>query len=214
MKLSEIKYKDLICKTTKNDLEQIVFEKENSQVQEKCDVGFIFGGVSMLPYRVDKGIELYQNGLVDKLLVSGGVGFMNTDRKTPEALKMYDYLREHDIPDKDIIVESFSRNTVENIQNSLTLLKEKYDIDKSTYALVTSDFHVRRCLGLFASVLGHRDTLFGSGVKDGKTDIDSWDNNFYGKRMIYQEAIALCMYAKQSRLEDLEIGGLELTKTK
>lgn len=199
---------------TDEEIESIVFEKDNNHVEEKCDIGFIFGGISMIPYRVDEGIKLYEHELVSKLLVSGGVGFMNTDRITPEAYKMRDYLLEKGIPKEDIIVEDRSRNTIENIKNSFELLNEKYDYLKLTYALITSDFHVRRCLGLFEQALGRGDTIVGSGILDGVKDINSWANNSAGRSQIIKEAWALSLYAKQGKIKDIEIPDVHQLKRK
>lgn len=211
MKLSEIKYRDILCGARKEDIDKIVFEKEH-QVEDRCEIGFIFGGISMIPNRVDEGIRLYEDGLINRILVSGGVGFLNTDRKVPEAYKMRRYLIDQGIPSKDIIVEDRSRNTVENIENALELLNDEYDIRKLKIALISSDFHIRRCLGLFAHELGQKETLFASGVADGKTDIINWGNNLYGARLVLTEAILLSMYAKKGKIEDLEIPGLELSR--
>lgn len=194
------------------EIENIVFEKGNNKIDEKCDIGFIFGGTSMIPYRVDQGIKLYEKELVSKLLISGGIGFMNVDRVTPEAINMRDYLLEKGIPRGDIIVENRSRSTIENIKNSLNLINEKYDYQKLKYALITSDFHIRRCLGLFEKILGRGDTLFCSGVLDGTRDINSWTNSIAGRKQILQEALLLCLYVKQGKLKDIEISDMPILK--
>ena len=126
-RLSQIKYNEILFKASKLDMEQIVFEdqrvlKDEKDVSEEYDFGLIFGNASMISLRADKGIELYRKQIVRRLIVSGGIGFLNTDRIVPEADKMQQYLLERGIPEEDIIVERFSRNTVENIQNSLQIL--------------------------------------------------------------------------------------------
>lgn len=213
MKLSEIKYGDVLFRATKEDIDRIVYEKDK-QVEEKCDIGFIFGGISMIPNRVEEGLRLYKEGLIDRFIVSGGIGVLNTDRKVPEAHKMKNYLLDKGIDSSDIIVEDQSINTFQNIENSLKILSENWDIDKLKFALISSDFHVRRCLGLFAHELEQKENLFVSGVSDGKTDIENWPKSLYGKRLILTEAIALSMYAKKQKMEDLEIQGLELKRTR
>lgn len=211
MKLSEIKKSDILFRSKSSDLEKIVFEQENNILKKRCDVGVVFGGISMLPYRVDQAATLYQEGLIDKILVTGGIGFLNTDRKIPEALKMQNYLLSLGIPNSDILVEQNSRNTFENTFYSMELLQDDYNLDDINIALITSDFHIRRCLGLFSQYL-NSDNLFGSGVVDGKTDIGSWKNTLYGKRLILQEAMLLCRYVKQSMIPDMEIKGLSLER--
>ena len=219
-RLSQIKYNEILFKASKLDMEQIVFEdqrilKDEKDVSEEYDFGLIFGNASMIPLRADKGIELYRKQIVRRLIVSGGIGFLNTDRIVPEADKMQQYLLERGIPEEDIIVERFSRNTVENIQNSLQILNSRYDnVEKMRFALITSDFHVRRCLGLFEKQLGKKENVIGCGALDGVNDIQHWSNSFTGKRHILIEAMMLCMYAKQNRLDDIEISNLAFQRVR
>ncbi len=219
-RLSQIKYNEILFKASKLDMEQIVFEdqrvlKDEKDVSEEYDFGLIFGNASMISLRADKGIELYRKQIVRRLIVSGGIGFLNTDRIVPEADKMQQYLLERGIPEEDIIVERFSRNTVENIQNSLQILNSRYDnVEKMRFALITSDFHVRRCLGLFEKQFGKKENVIGCGALDGVNDIQHWSNSFNGKRHILIEAMMLCMYAKQNRLDDIEISNLAFQRVR
>ncbi len=218
-RLSEISYHEILTKASKDDIEKIVFEEKrilNSNEEfnnQPYDIGFIFGGVSMLPYRVEKGIELYNKKIVDRLVVSGGIGFQNVDRKNTEAEKMKGYLLEQGIPKEDIIVERFSRNTIESIENTFKILSYEYgSVDALNYVLITSDFHVKRCLGLFEKAINSTGNFTGCGIKDGVKDKENWRNSLAGKKQIYLEAIALCLYAKQGRLKDEEISELVLKK--
>lgn len=93
MKLSDISYIDLFTKyNNKRDLCDIVFDTEYRRVENKANFGIVFGGISMIPYRVDEALKLYKADLIDKLVLTGGIGFFSKDRKTPEALKMCEYL--------------------------------------------------------------------------------------------------------------------------
>ena len=102
MKLTEMKSRDIFTsKTTPEDVEKIVFSGDNlSKNQAHNNVAVLLGGPGMIPYRADKGIWLYEEQKVEKVLVSGGIGYLNTDRTTPEAFKMRDYLLSQGIPDK------------------------------------------------------------------------------------------------------------------
>lgn len=229
-KLSDIKYRDILLRYSIEEINSIVFEKEKTEVNEKCDIGFIFGGVSMIPFRVENGIKLYNQKLVNRLLVSGGVGFQNLDRKNTEAAKMQRYLLEKGIPKRDILVEDSSRSTIENIQNTLQMLKKDYtseEIPNIKFALISSDFHIRRCLSMFALQMNHfnkdelnnlysleqiKDNLNAMATKDGIHDEEIWQTSLAGKKMILQEAISLCMYAKKQKIENLEISRLSKKK--
>lgn len=165
----------------------------------------------MIPHRVEQAIRLYENKKIERILVSGGIGFLNLDRKTPEGLKKEKHLLENGVPKRDIIVESKLRNSFENISLSLDILKHEYDLDNTKIALITSDFHIKRCYEMVAQYL-NRDNLFSSGVKDGITDIEHWQESIYAKRIIYQEALLLCYYAKQGKINNLNIEGLTLER--
>ncbi len=206
MKLTDITYFDLLTKYhNKDNLENIVFDIEYPKVESKTDFGIVFGGISMIPYRVQEALRLYNEELIDKLVLTGGIGFLNKDRKTPEALKMREYLLNQSVPDSDIIVEGKSRSTYENINLFLQILKNQYNLDDTSFALITSDFHIRRCLAMVRKLLNNDNLLYGSGVKDNITDINSWYKNNYGKRLILKEALSLCYYAKRGIIDNLDI---------
>lgn len=231
-KLADIKYRDILFHYSIGEINKIVYEKEKVEVKEKCDIGFIFGGVSMIPFRVENGIELYNKKLVDRLLVSGGIGFQNLDRKNTEASKMRRYLLEKGIPEQDILVEESSRSTLENIRNTLQMLKKDYtseEIPNVKFALVTSDFHVRRCLSMFALQMDNfnqeeldglyslekiKNSLSAFATKDKIHDKGIWQASLAGRKMILQEAISLCMYAKKEKIENLEISDLSLKRSR
>lgn len=217
MKLTEMKSRDIFTsKTTPEDVEKIVFSGDNlSKNQAHNNVAVLLGGPGMIPYRADKGIWLYEEQKVEKVLVSGGIGYLNTDRTTPEAFKMRDYLLSQGIPDKDILVESFSRSTIENMANSLAILEGLlYNLNETELTVVTSDFHLRRSMGLLINALGNSTNVYGAGSKDGVTDIDSWQNTFAGRKQIMQEALLLIKYAKEHRIPDMEIEGPSLKRHK
>lgn len=214
MYLSEIRKRDIIFNSNSSDIENIVYEKEDNNTDLKTDIGFIFGGISMIPHRINQGLKLYTSGLVNKILLSGGIGSSNIDRKTPESIKMKNYLIDNGVPSKDIIMESNSRNTIENIYNSLDILKGMCNLSSTTFTLITSDFHMRRCLGLLSKALESNKNIYKSSVMDGKTDINSWMKTFYGKKLILQEAIILVQFAEKAKINDIEIENLSFTKKK
>ena len=194
-----------LLNTIIDNLQDIVFDTEYKKVEDRANFGIVFGGISMIPYRVDEALRLYNEDLIDKLVMTGSIGFLNKDRKIPEALKMREYLLKHNVPDSDIIVESKSRSTFENVELFLKILKEQYNLDEITFALITSDFHLKRCMAMVSKLLNNDTTLYGSGAKDNTTDIDSWFTNLYGRRLILQEAFLLCCCARKVIANDLEI---------
>lgn len=201
MNLSETNYKDILLKYNKETIENMVFLKKMFVEDTKSDIGIVFGGISMIPYRLEEAIRLYKEGLIKKILVTGGIGRLNVDRITPEAIKMQYYLVNHDIPVNDIIIEREAKNSYENVKYSLNLIEEKYSLKNTRISLITSDFHMKRCMLMMAQFLDFA-TYTPQSVKDGITDLEHWKNGLLGKRVIYQEALLLSYYDKHHRIKE------------
>lgn len=180
-------------------IENIVYQEEQS-LMDTCDVGILFGGFSMLPNRANKALELYKQGMINRILISGGIGYLNTGRKIPEALKIEAYLYEKGIPQKEILVEPNSRNTYENILFSLKLLKESYKFNQLKLALITSDYHLKRCMGIMKKEEDQIE-LYGVGAKNGITDKENWSQSLSGIRNVCQEAMLLYYYASRGLMD-------------
>lgn len=124
MKDTETNYIDILLKFNSKTIEEMVFQKEGASLEERGDVGIVFVGISMIPNRLEEAVRLYEEGKIKKIMVTGGIGRLNIDRITPEAIKMGNYLKKHSIPKNDILVEPKAKNSYENIQYSLGLLRE------------------------------------------------------------------------------------------
>lgn len=182
----------------------MVFMKEETSEIIPCDVGIVFGGISMIPYRLKETEKLYKAGLIEKILVTGGIGRLNIDRVTPEAIKMAKFLMEKHIPQNDILLEPNAKNTYENIKYSLEILKGNYTLPNNKLMLITLDFHMKRCRKLMEKEL-KGTTLWSKAVKDGKTDLENWQETLLGKRVIYQEALLLSYYVKHNSMNDFSL---------
>ena len=105
-------------------LAQIVFFG-TTDYRRPADVAVVFGAQvhpaaapsSTLTWRVDTAVELYREGLVDRLVMSGGVGESGYD----EALVMRDMAVERGVPASAIVVDSQGVNTEATVANSVRL---------------------------------------------------------------------------------------------
>lgn len=88
--------------------------------------------------RMEKGIELYKMGVVDRLLLTGDDGAYHVD----EMRVMTTYVREHGVPDTAVLVDGQGYRTYE----SCTRAKQTYQI--SRVIVVTQRFHLGRALYL------------------------------------------------------------------
>ncbi len=85
--------------------------------------------------------EMYKEGLVRKLIISGGKTF---GKELPsEAQVITDYLTKHfEIPVEVIVKEESSTSTTENIKNVEEILKDKKINGK--LAIITNAYHMQR----------------------------------------------------------------------
>lgn len=95
--------------------------------------------------RVIYAAQLYHQGKVENLLLSGGFLGWNP-RQTSPAQDMADLLQALDIPQQALWLEPDSRNTYENALLSAKILQEK-DVQK--ILLITSAWHMHRAVKLF-----------------------------------------------------------------
>lgn len=118
-----------------------LFEPENTPSGK---VAIVFGAglyrngspTPVLRDRVATAAELYQNGKVEKLLMSGD----NSSRGHNEPIAMRDYAISLGIPDQDIILDYAGHRTYDTCYRA----RDIFEIDSAI--LVTQAFHLPRAL--------------------------------------------------------------------
>ncbi|MGG4440016.1 YdcF family protein [Brevibacillus fortis] len=112
--------------------------------------------------RLEQAVTLYEEGYVSKLLVTGGLGEGKT---ITEAAVSRNYLVAKGIPEEDILLESKSTSTYENLLYGQQVLEE-HDIQDAL--IISHDYHLARAmvmadsLGIVASPVGTTShVLFG-----------------------------------------------------
>lgn len=93
-----------------------------------------------LQYRLDKTLELYNEGFADAIIVSGAQG---DDELITEALAMKIYLMDNGVPESSILEEDHSYSTYENLFYSNAIMKEK---NLESAIIVSNSFHMSRAL--------------------------------------------------------------------
>jgi uncharacterized SAM-binding protein YcdF (DUF218 family) len=112
-------------------------------------------------------LQLYRLGKVNKILITGGKGFL-MDEMVPEAEQLRCIMLMAGVPEEDIIVETGAVNTRENAMYAAQVLRQHPSWKK--VLLVTSAFHMRRSEGCFE--------------KEGVT-FDSYPTDFYSSEPIF-----------------------------
>ncbi len=122
-------------------------------IQFKCDVGVVFGaGITKngnpspaLKYRLEKGIELYKNGKLKKILISGRI---------PETIVMKNYLLLKEINLEDIIIDISGENTGATLRNVKKF--QRNNEEKLSVAFISQRYHLARIF-LLAHKYGIKD---------------------------------------------------------
>ena len=97
---------------------------------------------NMTKDRADKGIELYQKGLVNKILVSGDHGTNGYD----EVNTIRNYILEKGIPAEDVFMDHAGFTTFNSMYRARDIFKVRDMI------IVTQDFHLPRAVFLARSL--------------------------------------------------------------
>lgn len=111
----------------------------------KVDVGIVLGNKvelngqpsERLQSRLEKAIELYQQGYFPYLIVSGGIGKEGFD----EAVVMKDYLVNHGIPEAKIILDNKGTNTAMTAKQAKHIMSEK---GFRSAMIITQFYHISR----------------------------------------------------------------------
>jgi uncharacterized SAM-binding protein YcdF (DUF218 family) len=145
-------------------VDEFVRITETAMVSEKqlgrYDAGIVLGGGMVTIDRENdrlifqkntdrflQTIHLYKRGIIRKILLSSGSGSLVFD-DILEASLLKKYLIELGIPDKDILVDSLSRNTYENAVNSSKIINDSLKGGK--FLLITSALHMARAKACFS----------------------------------------------------------------
>jgi len=133
---------------------------DSELIIEPYEVGVLLGG-SMRYYndvierpvysqsvdRLLQTIALYKKGKIKTILLSGGSGRLtNPDEKESPIIK--EVLLVAGVSEKDILMESKSRNTWENAKYSSQMIKDQASDGK--VLVITSAWHMRRSLACFS----------------------------------------------------------------
>lgn len=90
----------------------------------------------MLKDRLDKAVELYKEGIADKIIVSGDHG----NKEYDEVNAMKSYLMENEIPSKNIFMDHAGFSTYES------LYRAQYIFEVEKLVVVTQEYHLYRAV--------------------------------------------------------------------
>lgn len=90
--------------------------------------------------RINHAISLYKNGNIKKIIFTGGTKF---EAELEEARTARAYALKHNVKDEDILIETQSRFTEDNLKNA-----KQVGIDNGihTYTIVSDPLHMKRAM--------------------------------------------------------------------
>ncbi|MCB0635660.1 MAG: YdcF family protein [Lewinella sp.] len=139
----------------------VAWEPRPIPVSEPYDVAIVLGGYLSEAGRLQPGppefseradrltapIALYHQGLVKKLLLSGGAGTLFLEDEQPEATTAAQYALNLGVAAEDLLLDIQARNTYENALFSAELLAGRPAGER--YLLVSSAWHLPRAAACF-----------------------------------------------------------------
>lgn len=207
MKLSEAKTENI------NDeyITRIVFDGIFDDL-ESAKYAIVFGHYQLQKYRVEKTVQLYKQKRVQKIIFSGGVGgFANhTNETVSEAVMMSELAISLGVKKEDIYVEDKSNSTIENVKNVYVFLKKIEKLETlNRIILISSEFHMKRCLAIARKVFPNDIKFTLSPALDGYSDKDNWYLSDYyrdsGRFYVIWEEKLLVENAQKGNIVDLDV---------
>lgn len=101
-------------------------------------------GMNLWQRPASAAVELYHQGMSGKLILCGG---HNNKIGQPEAAAIHEFTLAHGVPSENLLVDTTSLNTYENISNALALLRANaFNTHNITLNIISIHFHARRAL--------------------------------------------------------------------
>lgn len=185
---------------SKELIHDILF-KNISDDGKPCDCIFVPSSRTGTKYRTPAVVEQYFLGRSSKILFSGG-----DNGEFFESVPMKEMALESGVPEKDIIMETNSTNTKENVIESLLVLDEYLGLKNIQRIMIcTAFYHMRRChLTLQKYAPSWIEYSFYP-VLDKTTRPDNWWNYENGRNRVCKEIKGLIHYAKIGDILDFKI---------
>ena len=197
---------------------------------ETAPCALVLGSTKAHIYRLPKAVELYKQGKVQKILLSGGAkwefpcdddfslaeGFpgcaaFSNEKNSPEgkiseADRMQFTALKLGVKPEDLLLDNLSMTTIENMVCSLVTLEKSvrlYNINE--IILVTTSYHMRRSLGLARMLFPKWIRIIPCASEDHNTRRDNWWKTEVGSKRVHNEIELMIHYIKKGIMEDFEI---------
>lgn len=196
MKISELSPDKLSNKL----IENLLYTHINDDL-EKGDCIFVFGSQTAIKYRLPKAIQLYKDGRANKILFSGGAVWGGNS--SPEAILLKNKAMDFGVPEEDILVETYSNNTKENIISSLLILDKYFELHNiKRLLIVTSNYHMRRTYLTLKTYMPSWIDFSLCVAENESTRKDNWYLSEKGRKKVIEESGKIIKYVKMGAIVD------------
>lgn len=199
MNVSDLQYKDISRDLINSMLfENIEYSDTNS------DMGIVMGSYSAVKYRVPRAVALYNKGLVKNFIFSGGKMLIDSGIYE-EADIMKDFAIESGLPSSNIYTACNSHSTFESLKNAFDLLKSIEYFTPKNITLITTSFHMKRCLLLVDKMFSKDINIIPCPVNDSFTTKENWYKTPAGYERANGEIFGIIDYANKGYINNFNI---------
>lgn len=183
MFISELTNKEL----TEKMIDSVLFEGLED-TGETADCIIVLGSTKASQYKMPIAVSAYKENRAPKLLLSGGKEKDFNEGRMREADHMCRTAIMLGVKQEDIILETLSQNTIENILGSLFELQREFCINHvRRVLLVTTSYHMRRSLAIARYLFPRHIDVLPCPADDTHTRRDNWANNAEGRKRAADE---------------------------
>lgn len=201
MLVSEIKEENLT-----DELVDKLLYSGLEDTREDVDCIIVLGSIKAPKYRVPVAVKAYHAGRAGKIMLCGGAVRDFPDGEDTEYGHMLKKALELGVPKEDIILETTSMNTVENLLCALVELQRTFWLNRvKKVLLVTTTYHMRRSLAIARYLFPAHIEIIPCPAADDNTNRDNWMNTPKGRQRAVAEALNIVNCVKNGVFPDFEI---------
>lgn len=182
-------------KLDERQITKILFSSDEPQA---VDCIMVLGGYQHA--RADRAAEFYWRGLAKTIAVTGGITGSQV-YSISQGRFLANYLIEQGIPEKDIIIEGHSTNTLENIMFGIEEIRNRLGQNKRL-GFISIPYHMLR-VKLAAIKLGIDFALYYPDTRSYIKDI--WSYSPFWKNKVMEEVKKIGTYCRKGDITDIQI---------
>lgn len=186
-------------------IDRVLFrDLEDTGAQADCIL--VLGSLKAAKYRVPVAAKAYHAGRTKKILLCGGTVRDFPTGSCSEAAHMRQTALELGVAEEDLILETSSQNTIENILFALVQLQRTLWLNRvHKVLLVTTAYHMRRSLAIARYLFPAHMEIIPCPANDSSTRRDNWMHTAAGIQRAEGEVLNIVRCVQNGVIPDFEI---------